>query len=209
MTVSRVINTPDRVSPETTARVRAAIERLGYVPNLIAGGLSSRKSRMVAAIVPTIVHPMFAGMVQSFTAAMRQAGYQVMLSISGYEDTDDEALFRAMLGRRPDALLITGSGYSPGALQMLIEAHIPVVEVWDVSSRPIDMVIGFDHAHVGADVAAFFYAKGHSRFATLMASDSRALTRGRGFTEEAARQGGIVVSEQVLPAPSTIAAGRE
>ena len=58
-------------------------------------------------------------------------------------------MFRALLGRRPDALLITGSGYSPAALQMLIEAHIPVVEVWDVSSRPIDMAIGFDHAHVG------------------------------------------------------------
>ncbi len=114
MTVSRVINTPDRVSPETTARVREAIDRLGYVPNLIAGGLSSRKSRMVAAIVPTIAHPMFAGLVQAFSASMRQAGYQVMLSISGYEDTDDEALFRALLGRRPDALLITGSGYSPG-----------------------------------------------------------------------------------------------
>ncbi len=209
MTVSRVINTPDRVSPETTARVRAAIERLGYVPNLIAGGLSSRKSRMVAAIVPTIAHPMFAGAVQAFTEAMRKAGYQVMLSISGYEDTDDETLFRALLGRRPDALLITGSAYSPGALQMLMEARIPVVEIWDVSSRPIDMVIGFDHVRVGEAVARFFTAKGHQRFATLVAGDSRALARARGFTEGAVKSGGLVVSEQVIPAPSTIAAGRE
>src|ERR1700710_3119348 len=160
MTVSRVINTPDRVSPETTARVKEAIDRLGYVPNLIAGGLSSRKSRMVAAIVPTIAHPMFAGLVQAFSASMRQAGYQVMLSICGYQDTNDEALFRALLGRRPDALLITGSGYTPAAWQMLIEAHIPVVEIWDVSNRPIDMMIGFDHAQVGAEVAAYFLAKG-------------------------------------------------
>ncbi|MDR3532952.1 MAG: LacI family DNA-binding transcriptional regulator [Rhodopila sp.] len=209
MTVSRVINTPDRVSPETTARVREAIDRLGYVPNLIAGGLSSRKSRMVAAIVPTIAHPMFASVVQSFSASMRHAGYQVMLSISGYEDPDDEALFRALLGRRPDALLITGSGYSPAALQMLIEAHIPVVEIWDVSSRPIDMLIGFDHAQVGAEVAAFLRAKGHDRFALLAAGDSRALARARGFTEAVAKTGGTIVLDRVVPAPSTIAAGRE
>ncbi len=208
MTVSRVINTPDRVSPETTARVQEAIDRLGYVPNLIAGGLSSRKSRMVAAIVPTIAHPMFAGVVQAFTESMRRAGYQVMLSISGYEDTDDEVLFRALLGRRPDALLLTGSAYSPGALQMLIEARIPVVEIWDVSTRPIDMVIGFDHMQVGAEVADFFRARGHDRFATLTASDSRALARGRGFTRAAAKAGGAVVSEQVASAPGTIAAGR-
>ncbi len=209
MTVSRVINTPDRVSPETTAKVRAAIDRLGYVPNLIAGGLSSRKSRMVSAIVPTIAHPMFAGLVQSFSAAMRHAGYQVMLSICGYDDDDDEALFRAILGRRPDAMLITGSGYSPAALQMLIEARIPVVEIWDVSSRPIDMMIGFDHAQVGAEVAALLHAKGHDRFAVMVASDTRALTRARGFTEAVTTFGGTLVLEQVLPAPSTIAAGRE
>jgi len=209
MTVSRVINTPDRVSAATTARVRAAIDRLGYVPNLIAGGLSSRRSRMVAAIVPTIAHPMFSGVVLAFTDAMRKAGYQVMLSISGYDETDDETVFRALLGRRPDALLITGSAYSPGALQMLQEARIPVVEIWDVPARPIDMVIGFDHLRVGADVAAYFLAKGHDRFAMLMASDSRAVTRGRGFAEAMRAGGATLVLEQVIPAPSTIAAGRE
>jgi LacI family transcriptional regulator, gluconate utilization system Gnt-I transcriptional repressor len=209
MTVSRVINTPDRVSPETTAKVRAAIDRLGYVPNLIAGGLSSRKSRMVSAIVPTIAHPMFAGLVQAFSAAMRQAGYQVMLSICGYEDTDDEALFRAILGRRPDAMLITGSGYSPAALQMLIEARIPVVEIWDVSARPIDMMIGFDHAQVGAEVAAFLRERGHERFAAMVASDTRAQARARGFTQAVAGFGGTLVMDQVLPAPSSISAGRE
>jgi LacI family transcriptional regulator, gluconate utilization system Gnt-I transcriptional repressor len=208
MTVSRVINTPDRVSPETTARVREAIDRLGYVPNLIAGGLSSRKSRMVAAIVPTIAHPMFASVVQSFSDAMRHAGYQVMLSICGYEDTDDEALFRAVLGRRPDALLITGSGYSPAAWQMLIEARIPVVEIWDVSNRPIDMLIGFDHAQVGAEVARFLLGKGHDRFAVLTARDSRALTRARGFTETVNSAGGSLVLNQDMPPPSTIGAGR-
>jgi LacI family gluconate utilization system Gnt-I transcriptional repressor len=209
MTVSRVINTPDRVSPDTTARVREAIDRLGYVPNLIAGGLSSRKSRMVSAIVPTIAHPMFAEVVQSFTDSMRHAGYQVMLSICGYDETDDEALFRALLGRRPDALLITGSSYSPAALQMLIEARIPVVEIWDVSSRPIDMVIGFEHAQVGAAVAGFFLEKGYERFAVLTARDSRAMTRARGFTEAVTRAGATVVMDRAMPAPGTIAAGRE
>jgi LacI family gluconate utilization system Gnt-I transcriptional repressor len=209
MTVSRVINTPDRVSPGTTARVQEAIDRLGYVPNLMAGGLSSRKSRLVAAIVPTIAHPMFAGVVQSFSDQMRSAGYQVILSISGYGNEDHDSLFRALLGRRPDALLITGSGYSPGALQLLIEARIPVVEIWDVSSRPIDMAIGFDHAQVGAEVATFFRAKGHDRFAVLTARDSRAMTRARGFTGTAINTGGAIVSEQVTPAPGTIGAGRE
>jgi LacI family gluconate utilization system Gnt-I transcriptional repressor len=209
MTVSRVINTPDRVSPATAARVRAAIERLGYVPNLIAGGLSSRRSRTVAAIVPTIAHPMFAGLVQSFTDAMREAGYQVMLSLSGYDNNGDEALVRAILGRRPDAMLITGATYTQAAWQMLMEARIPVVEIWELTGRPVDMQVGFDHAELGAAVARFFLAKGHDRFVAFSAADSRAVARTRGFTDAAQRAGAAVLTTPVVPAPSTIAAGRE
>ena len=208
MTVSRVINTPDRVSAETAARVREAIERLGYVPNLIAGGLSSRRSRMVAAIVPTIAHPMFAGLVQSFTDALRQAGYQVMLSLSGYDEPEQAGLIRALLGRRPDALLITGADHDAAARQMLTEAHIPVVEIWDVSNDPIDMLVGFDHTQVGAAVAAFFRAKGHTRFATLSADDPRALERTEGFQDAAQRAGGQIIATRAIEAPSTIQAGR-
>lgn len=209
MTVSRVINTPDRVSPETTARVRAAIEKLGYVPNLMAGGLSSRRSRMVAAIVPTISHPMFAELVQSFTDGMREAGYQVILSLSGYNNDSDEAMIRTLLGRRPDAMLITGTALSRVAQQLLTEAAIPIVQVWDHIDRPIDMLVGFDHAELGAAVADYFLAKGHDRFAAITAGDSRALTRTRGYTERVRKEGAEVIPVTVTEAPSTIVAGRD
>lgn len=208
MTVSRVINTPDRVSPATTARVRDAIERLGYVPAPVSGG-SSRRSRTVAAVVPTLAHPMFAGVVQAFNDQMRRAGYQVMVSIRGHADADDDALFRGVLRQRPDGLLITGSGYGPATWQLLTEARIPIVEAWTVSSRPTDMVISLDHARVGAAVADFLVGKGHERLALLHSEESDALTRARGFAEAVAKAGHAVVADFVTPAPGTIAGGRD
>jgi LacI family transcriptional regulator, gluconate utilization system Gnt-I transcriptional repressor len=174
----------------------------------VAGGLSSRRSRMVAAIVPTIAHPMFAGMFQAFTDALRQAGYQVMLSISGYGDNDTDAVLRALLGRRPDGLLITGAEHSAAARQMLVEANVPIVEIWDTAPDPIDMLVGFDHAEVGAAVASYFLGKGRRRFLTISADDPRALLRTEGFAKAAARAGGTIAGQSVLPAPSTILAGR-
>ncbi len=209
MTVSRVINTPDRVSPHTAARVRAAIEKLGYVPNMVAGGLSSRRSRMVAAIVPTIAHPMFAEMVQHFTDTMRGAGYQVMLSLSGYGDFGELDLVRGLLARRPDAMLVTGADHAAPLRQMLTEAGIPVVEIWDVSPQPVDMLVGLDHVQAGAAVGAFFLAKGIREFAAFAASDARAQARRRGFTDAVRQAGGTVLADPVLPAPSTITAGRQ
>lgn len=208
MTVSRVLNTPHRVSPATAQRVRAAIEQLGYVPNLIAGGLSSRRTRMVAAIVPTMAHPMFVGLVQTFTDALRAQGYEVMLSLSGYGEVEEAALVRSVLARRPDALLLTGTLHDPPTRQMLADAAIPVVEVFDVTRRPVDMLVSVDHAAVGAAVAAYFRAKGHDRFAVFAAADRRAVLRGSAFAEAARKAGGTVLAETIIPAPSTIGAGR-
>ena len=54
MTASRALNTPDRVSPAVLARVTEAVRRTGYVRNRLAGGLASTRSKLVAAVVPTI-----------------------------------------------------------------------------------------------------------------------------------------------------------
>jgi len=208
MTVSRVLNTPERVSVATAQRVRAAIEQLGYVPNLVAGGLSSRRTRMVAAIVPTMAHPMFAELVQAFTNVLRAQGYEVMLSLSGYDTVSEAPLVRAVLARRPDALLLTGARHDAPTRQMLADAAIPVVEVFDVTRRPIDMLVGLDHAAVGNAVAAYLRAKGHQRFAVFAASDTRARLRGAAFAQAVRRDGGTLLAETVIPAPSTIMAGR-
>lgn len=208
MTVSRVLNTPDRVSTPTRQRVQDAIDRLGYVPNLIAGGLSSRRSRMIAAIVPTIASPMFSVPLQAFTDTLDQAGYRVILSLSGYAAGPEDELIRAVLSRRPDGLLLTGATRSASVQRLLREAGIPVVEIWDAGAEPTDMLVGFDHAEVGATVAEFFLAGGHTRFAALMASDPRAIQRRDGFTARLAQAGHSVSQVAIGTAPSGIAGGR-
>ncbi|HEX3349612.1 MAG TPA: LacI family DNA-binding transcriptional regulator [Acetobacteraceae bacterium] len=207
MTVSRVLNTPERVSAATAARVRDAIDTLGYVPNLIAGGLSSRRSRMIAAIVPTIASPMFSEPVQSFTDVMGRAGYNVLLGLSGYGEGED-ALIRAVLSRRPDGLLLTGASHPPSVRKLLNDARVPVVEIWDNADAATDMLVGFDHAEVGATVADFFADCGHTHYAGIGARDPRAGLRRAGFLERVAARGGTLVAERVLSAPSTALDGR-
>ena len=208
MTVSRVLNTPERVSEPTAARVRDAIERLGYVPNLLAGGLSSRRSRMISAIVPTIASPMFSVPMQSFTDTLDQAGYNVMLGLTGYDPGSEDALIRAVLGRRPDGLLLTGASHSPAVQRLLADAGVPVVEIWDATETPTDMLVGFDHAELGAAVADFFIAGGHTRFVVLAARDPRAAARREGFAGRVRQHGGTMLAERILPAPSGIMDGR-
>lgn len=57
MTVSRYFNQPDQISEDHRQRIAAAVAELGYVPNLVAGGLASAKGRIVAMVVPNISGP--------------------------------------------------------------------------------------------------------------------------------------------------------
>src|SRR5215207_6895702 len=114
ITASRALNTPERVSEGVRQRVHDAIARTGYVPNSLAGGLASSRSRLVAAVVPTISGPVFLQTVQSLTDALAERGYQLMLGQSGYSSDREDALLGAIIGRRPDGIVLTGIMHSAG-----------------------------------------------------------------------------------------------
>ncbi|MGE5794307.1 MAG: LacI family DNA-binding transcriptional regulator, partial [Bacteroidota bacterium] len=122
ITASRALNTPDQVSPETLRRVREAVDRTGYVPNMLAGGLASTRSRLVAAVVPTIAGPVFLETIQALTEALAESGYQLMLGQSGYTHSREDALLDAIIGRRPDGIMLTGIMRSPEGRRRLLAA---------------------------------------------------------------------------------------
>src|SRR4051794_11641774 len=108
MTVSRALRTPDKVAPGTRARIVAAVAELDYVPDLVAGGLATKRSRLVAVIVSTLENSIFAATVEGLTRVLRDEGYAVLFGASGYSRYTEEELIRAALGRRPDGLVLTG-----------------------------------------------------------------------------------------------------
>jgi LacI family gluconate utilization system Gnt-I transcriptional repressor len=210
ITASRAINTPEQVAKETLERVRDAVSRTGYVPNRMAGGLASSRSRLVAAVVPTIAGPVFMEMVQSLTHELDAAGYQLMLGQSGYTASREDALLDAIIGRRPDGIVLTGIMHSAEGRKRLLASGIPVVETWDLTPTPIDMLVGFSHTDAAAAVVRHLHAKGRRHLALLSGDDERAERRNRGFIAEA-KALGLSADIPVLrvPAPTTLRSGRD
>jgi len=208
ITASRAVNTPDQVSEEVRKRVQDAIARTGYVPNILAGGLASSRSRLVAAVVPTISGPVFLQTIQSLTDALAERGYQLMLGQSGYVGNREDALLGAIIGRRPDGIVLTGIVHSPEGRRRLLGSGIPVVETWDLTPTPLDMLVGFSHADVGKAVVEFLHAKGRRRLAIVGGDDERAARRQEAFQAAARALGLKEVRTVVVPAPTTLASGR-
>jgi LacI family transcriptional regulator, gluconate utilization system Gnt-I transcriptional repressor len=209
ITASRALNTPERVSDDVRQRVQDAVARTGYVPNRLAGGLASARSRLVAAVVPTIAGPLFGPTVQALDATLAAHGYQLMLGQSGYDAGREDALIEAIVARRPDGIVLTGIWHSPAVRRRLVAAGIPIVETWDLTPTPIDMLVGFSHADVGRAVAAFFHARGRRRLAVVHGDDERARRRLQAFREQAAELGLPPVQAVAVPAPTTLKSGRE
>ncbi|MBK7745023.1 MAG: LacI family DNA-binding transcriptional regulator [Betaproteobacteria bacterium] len=210
ITASRAINTPDQVSAATLARVREAVETTGYVPNMLAGGLASNRSRLIAAVVPTIVGPVFLETIQSLTESLAAAGYQLMLGQSGYDTSREDALLDAIIGRRPDGIILTGIMHPRAGDGSRVGS---VIETWDLTPNPIDMLIGFSHEKIGPAVVEHLLARGRRHLAALTADDERALRRKSGFVD-AARAKGLTsngldgLPTGIVRAPTTLGSGR-
>ena len=209
ITASRAVNTPGRVSPDVLKKVQDAVQRTGYVPNRVAGGLASSRSRLIAAIVPSIVVSVFVEMIETLNNTLFERGYQLMLGQSNYSAEREEALVESIIGRRPDGIFLTGIMQSAKGRARLLASGIPVVETWDLTPTPIDMLIGFSHSDIGRAVAHFLIKKGRKKFAMIQSGDERAKRRAMAFSAAIAQAGlGTVLIDNVGDARS-LKSGRE
>jgi LacI family gluconate utilization system Gnt-I transcriptional repressor len=209
ITASRALKTPAQVSDAVRQRVADAVARTGYVPNLLAGGLASTRSRLVAAVVPTISGQVFLETVQSLTESLAAQGYQLMLGQAGYGGDREDALLEAIIGRRPDGIVLTGILHSAEGRRRLLGAGIPVVETWDLTPTPIDMLVGFSHSEVGRAVAQYLHARGRRRLAVVAGDDERAGRRVDAFCAEARALGLAEAVVARVPTPTTLQRGRD
>ena len=84
MTVVRVLREPDKVSAATRARVTAILTETGYTPDLVARGLASNKSGLIAAVIPLLTNSLIAEIMQGLTDVLAPRGYHLLLGASGF-----------------------------------------------------------------------------------------------------------------------------
>ncbi|MFG0244652.1 MAG: LacI family DNA-binding transcriptional regulator [Phycisphaerales bacterium JB052] len=83
-TVSRVLNTPQKVSKSTAARVRAAIEELEYRPNLFAKGLLTKRSRVIGVSLPDIHGEFYSELMCALDDRACELGYHLLVSSNAH-----------------------------------------------------------------------------------------------------------------------------
>lgn len=166
-TVSRAFNHPDLVKAATRKKIDAAVRRLGYIRNRAAQTIHGIRSGTIGLIVPTIDHTIFAELVQSFSDAVEEQGFTILLASHGYSLEHEYALTRKMLEHRVDGVALIGVEHSKDTYALLEEQNIPAILLWNVAdSAPIPCV-GSDNYLAGRMIGDHVLRLGHRDLAAV------------------------------------------
>ncbi|MGA8785679.1 MAG: LacI family DNA-binding transcriptional regulator [Polaromonas sp.] len=209
ITVSRALRGERAVDPALVARVRAAAQQLGYVPDLAARALASQRSSHVAVLVPMLSNALFVDLLEAVQRSLRQAGYQTLMGVTHYDAVEEELLLREQLLQRPAGLVVTGLERSDAARDLIAQSGVPCVHVMEVSRTPGVYSVGFSQADAGAEMTRHLLARGRRRIAFAAAQlDARTLQRREGWRRELTAAGLYDPAlEWLNPAPSSIGLG--
>jgi LacI family transcriptional regulator len=134
-TVSRVISGHKAITEDTANRVRAAMEALGYEPNMLARALRTRQSQAIGLIVPDIANPYFGEVTKGAERRAAELGYNLILCDSDYDQVREARLVMDLTRRFVDGVLLMPLRFQEQTVQALNQREIPVV-LLDVEVGP-------------------------------------------------------------------------
>ncbi len=202
MTVSRVLRGASGFSDDTRDRVLKVAERLGYVPNKLAAAFGSTQSgTLVGMCVPRLTSGLFAHVLDGVDRALSRLGYQLMIGANNHSTVEEEAWVRQIVSWRPAGLILSGRNHTPATVDLLRQTAVPVVEIWDLTTAPIDMSVGFSHHDCGAEMGQFLLRRGRRRagyVGALARADVMGQARLEGFQKVLSLAGHPLVDREVL-----------
>lgn len=202
MTASRVLRKEGGYSDKTRDLVMAKADQLGYVPNRLATVFAGdQTSTFVGVSIPDLGNEVFAQVLEGIDRKLGSFGYQTVLGLTQHTIEEEEAWIRTVLSWQPAGLILTGRSHSPKALDMLRNAGIPVVEIWDLNSSPLDVSVGINHYDCGFEMGRYLVGLGYRSLGYVGTSHNvanAATARLEGFAKAVADGGGSVARQFCL-----------
>jgi LacI family gluconate utilization system Gnt-I transcriptional repressor len=184
MTVSRALRNPGAVSKTMLDRVQAAIRETGYVPNRLAGSLSSQRSDIVGLVVPGISNSLYASTAQAISDVLRARDLHLTIASCGHSKEEEENAIAAFMAQRVCGLILHGSRHTERAAAMIEAGQLPTVEIGQLTRQPLDMCISYSGRKAAQAMTARLGALGYRRIAFVslpVRGNERAAERRRGF----------------------------
>ena len=211
-TVSRALTCPDKVKSATAARIRQAVQELGYVAHGAARALASRRTHTIGAVIPTLDNAIFANTAHALQKTLDDAGYTLLLASHEFDAEVEARVTRALIERGVDGLVLLGASHHPSVMRMLDTQQIPYVLTWALDASGRHPCVGFDNRAAAIRVASYLLDLGHRDFAMISgitSGNERATERLEGVRQALSDRGITLAADRVVEKPYTLSAGRD
>ncbi|WP_247999577.1 LacI family DNA-binding transcriptional regulator [Escherichia marmotae] len=173
MTVSRALRTPEQVSDKLREKIEAAVNELGYMPNLTASALASASSHTIAMVVPNLAEAGCTEMFAGLQHVLQPAGYQIILAESRHRLEQEEKLLETLLASNIAAAILLSVEHNNTVRNWLKNASIPVMEIGAIRTDPIDMNIGIDNVAAMFELTDMLVQRGYQNIGLLCANQEQ------------------------------------
>jgi DNA-binding LacI/PurR family transcriptional regulator len=189
--VSRAFTEGGKVAKKTRERILKVADKIGYVPNIHARSLITRRTGMIALVMGDITNPFYPEVLEILASKLQTAGKRVVLFNVSRDEPIDQAL-AGVLKYQVDGLVIASALPGLSIAELSARAHAPVVLFnRTVRSALVDSVC-CDNFSGGQIVADVLLDSGHRRLAFIAGLEgaSTSVERGRGFRARAVARTG-------------------
>jgi LacI family transcriptional regulator len=191
-TVSRALNGHPAVTSAARARAYAAAERLGYLPDGVAGSLRSKQTFTLGLLLRDVSNPNILQINSGAAAAAASHSYMLLMCSSDWDLEAERSLIRSMARRRFAGIVALVVDDTKSDVEVAARLGIPVVLIESelLKARvPRDRVIS-DNFGGAAKAASYLLDLGHTRIAIISGQEQILPGRDRltGFVETTARQ---------------------
>ncbi|EHP1058403.1 LacI family DNA-binding transcriptional regulator [Escherichia coli] len=173
MTVSRALRTPEQVSDKLREKIEAAVNELGYMPNLTASALASASSHTIAMVVPNLAEAGCTEMFAGLQHVLQPAGYQIILAESRHRLEQEEKLLETLLASNIAAAILLSVEHNSTVRHLLKNASIPVIEIGAIRTDPIDINIGIDNVAAMFELTDMLVQCGYQNIGLLCANQEQ------------------------------------
>jgi LacI family repressor for deo operon, udp, cdd, tsx, nupC, and nupG len=194
-TVSRCVNEPERVRPETREKVEQAIRETGYSPNTLAQSFRRGKTHLIMVVLPSVGDPFFTGVMQGIRAVASEHGYSLLINETQFNTLTADEIVTMVVSRRADGIVLLASMSPFGNRVLSSTSHraLPIVIGCETVSPELADFPGIhiDNFAAAREATEYLVSLGHERIAFITGQENSLLTldREKGYRQAMADAG--------------------
>lgn len=208
-TISRVLNHPEAVAPDTREHILSIMESLNYTPNWFARGLKLNRTSVIALFIPDILDLGYMEIAKGVEDVAHQKKYNIMLCTTEEERNKEKEYIENFIARKVDGIILVSSSLNKNDLTQIKKQDVPVVLVGKNEGLIGENIVYTDYITASAEAVKHMIEIGHRKIGMICGSRPKIenLDKVEGFRKTITVEGLSYQPEYIVEEENSIEGG--